>query len=131
MPFSIAALYAGLNGLILLILAIRVGRTRARTKILIGTGGNAELERAMRAHANAAEYIPMVLILIGALELSGANHVLVHGLGIALTLGRALHGWGLSHSSGLSFGRNVGVLLTMLALGVGSIAAVCAGLGVI
>ncbi|HEY6334565.1 MAG TPA: MAPEG family protein [Alphaproteobacteria bacterium] len=131
MPLSITTFYAGLNGLILLILAFRVGRARARTKILIGTGGDAELERAIRAHANAAEYVPIVLILIGALELSGASHLLLHGLGIALTLGRVLHGWGLSHASGLSLGRQAGAMLTGIARAVASVAAIVAGFGVI
>ena len=131
MPFAITALYAGLNGLILLTLSLHAARARGRTGILIGTGGDASVERAMRAHSNAAEHIPIVLILIGALELNGANTALLHGLGIALTMGRALHGWGLSHSSGPSFARSTGMILTNAALAIGAAAAILTGLNVI
>ena len=55
---EIAAIYAGLNILILLVLGYLVVAGRRKHKIVLGTGGNADFERAVRAHANAAEYIP-------------------------------------------------------------------------
>jgi uncharacterized membrane protein YecN with MAPEG domain len=40
----------------------------------------------------------------------------LHLMGIALTLGRILHAWGLSTSPGESFGRAAGTTLTWLTL---------------
>lgn len=130
MPFKITALYAGLNGLILLVLAMRVARQRRVLKVGLGTGGASALERASRIHGNAAENIPIVLILLGLAEACGSSPILLHAIGSALTLGRLLHAWGLTQSSGRSFGRFAGIILTWLALGVGAVRALLWGLGV-
>ena len=128
MPFHVTVLYAGLNGLIVLVLAFRVTSCRGTAKISIGTGGNSELERRIRIHGNAIENIPLVLILMELIEFYHTSMFLVHGLGIALTLGRLLHVWGLTRSSNLS--RAAGMTLTWLALLVGSVVAILIGLGV-
>jgi len=129
MPFRVTALYAGLNALILLVLAIRVSRRRGISKVGIGSGGDAAMERAMRIHGNATENIPIVLILLGLAEACGSSAVLLHGMGIALTLGRLLHAWGLTRSPGASAGRGAGIGLTWLALGAGAVRALLTGLG--
>jgi uncharacterized membrane protein YecN with MAPEG domain len=129
MPFRVTALYAGLNALILLVLAFRVARQRGISKVGIGTGGDAALERASRVHGNAVENVPIVLILLGLAEACGSSVVLLHGIGIALTLGRLLHAWGLTRSPNESFGRAAGMTLTWLALAVGAIRALLTGLG--
>ena len=129
MPFRVTALYAGLNALILLVLAIRVARQRGISKVGIGTGGDAALERISRIHGNAAENIPIVLILLGLAEACGSSVVLLHLMGIALTLGRLLHAWGLTRSPNASVGRAAGIGLTWLALGLGAIRALFTGFG--
>jgi len=128
MPFKITAIYAGLNGIILLVLAIRVARQRGISKAGLGTGGDAALERTIRIHGNAVESIPIVLILLGLAEACGSRPPMLHGIGIALTLGRLFHIWGLTRSSGASFGRVAGMSLTWLALAVGAIRALLTGL---
>ena len=128
MPFKVTALYAGINGLILLVLAIRVARQRGISKVGIGSGGDATLERRIRIHGNAAESIPIILILLALAEACGSKPWLLHGIGIALTLGRVFHIWGLTQSSGVSFGRVAGMSLTWLALAVGTIRALTYGL---
>lgn len=128
MPFKITALYAGLNGLILLVLAIRVARQRGRSQVGLGTGGDATLERAIRIHGNAVESIPIVLILLGLAEACGSQPWLLHGIGFALTLGRLLHFWGLTQTSGVSFGRVAGMSLTWLALAAGAVRALVYGI---
>lgn len=129
MPFHVTVLYAGLNGLLVLVLAFIVVRQRQRTRIELGTGGNEQLERAQRALGNWAEYVPLALILMGLLEAQRTSAYLLHALGIAITAGRVLHAWGLSHSSGQTFGRSAGMVLTWATLLVASIAAVVVGLG--
>ena len=66
---EIAALYAGVNILILLVLAVLVVAGRRKHKITLGDGGNTDFNRAVRAHANAAEYIPAGLVGIVVLAL--------------------------------------------------------------
>jgi uncharacterized membrane protein YecN with MAPEG domain len=129
MPFKITAFYAGLNGLILLVLAVRVARQRGKSNVGLGTGGDATLERAIRIHGNAVESIPIVLILLGLAEAVGSSPLLLHGIGAALTLGRLLHAWGLTQSSGRSLGRLAGMSLTWLALVVGALRALLFALG--
>lgn len=130
MPLPITALYAGLNALIALALAVLVVRQRLRHEVGIGDGGHPALAQAQRAHANNAEYVPIVLILLGVLEANGAPAALLEGLGTALTLGRLAHGWGLSRAAGRSPGRAVGMVLTWGAMGIAAALAVAVGLGV-
>lgn len=112
---QVVALYAGANILLLLILAYLVVAGRRRHKITLGDGANAEFVRAVRAHANAAEYIPAALVglLILALLDPLTPAALIHGAGISLTLGRILHAIGL-HTGELNFGRMAGMALTWL-----------------
>jgi uncharacterized membrane protein YecN with MAPEG domain len=70
------------------------------------------------------------LTILGVAVLSGST-LLVHILGIALTVGRVLHGVGLNMSSGASFGRGAGILLTWMALLVGAVAAILYGTAVL
>jgi hypothetical protein len=112
-----AAIYAGANILILLVLAFLVVSARRRHKVTIGDGGNPELARAMRAHANAAEYIPAILVGLMFLALLDAAPIwLVHATGALLTVGRVLHGIGFSQKDGASAGRALGILATWLAM---------------
>ncbi|MFB6260571.1 MAG: MAPEG family protein [Thiohalorhabdaceae bacterium] len=115
---TITGLYAALCALILLGLAVRVSWVRRRAGINLGDGGDPALQRAIRAHANAAENMPLVLILLLTVELAGAAGWLLHGAGTALVAGRMLHGWGLNRSAGASFGRVTGMALTWGIMGV-------------
>ena len=113
---GVVAFYAGLNGLIALVLAFLVLRQRRRFRVGIGSGGHPALEQAMRAQANFVEYAPLILLLLLFLALTGLATAWLHALGVALTLGRALHAWGLSTKPGWSPGRFFGTALTLLTL---------------
>ena len=118
---AICALYAGIVGLLLLVLAARVSYLRRTLKIGIGDGGDGVLLRAIRAHGNSVEWaIPAILFLLVA-ELTRAPPLLVHLCGLAIVLGRVLHAIGLSRSAGVSFGRFVGSGLSWGAVGVLSV----------
>ena len=67
----ITLLYAALCTLLILVLAGRVIAARWQHKVGLGDGGNTELNRRVRAHANAVEYVPLALILLGGMELNG------------------------------------------------------------
>lgn len=111
---EVVALYAGVNILLLLVLGYLVVRARQTHKIVLGDGGHDPTTRAIRAHANAAEYIPTALV--GLLILSLFNNLptwLLHAAGISLTLGRILHAFGL-HAGKVNIGRVGGTVLTFL-----------------
>jgi len=110
----ITLLYAGLCTLLVLVLAFRVMARRLQAKIGIGDGGDPVLQRRIRVHANAVEYLPLALILLGGMELNGYPNAVIHGFGATLLLSRLLHAWGLSRVSGSSPGRFLGTLLTLL-----------------
>ena len=113
---EVAAIYAGVNILLLLVLSVLVVSGRRRHKIRLGDAGNEDFNRAIRAHGNAAEYIPagLIGILMLALMEPAAPLWLLHASGISLTLGRILHGIGL-HTGVLNAGRMGGMALTWLA----------------
>ena len=114
---EVVALYAAVNILVLLVLAVLVMMGRRKHKIVLGDGSNEDFTRAVRAHANAAEYIPVGLIGLVLLALLDPAAPLwtLHVAGISLTLGRILHGVGL-HTGTLNAGRMLGMVLTWLAL---------------
>ena len=91
----ITALYAGLLAILLFVLSIRVIGLRGNPAfwfIAQGKGDEELLRRAIRAHGNFTEYVPMMLILSAFLELSDASDLQLHLLGGAFLLGRVMHG---------------------------------------
>lgn len=112
----VTPLYAGLLGLLFLALSIRTIGVRRRLRIAVGDGGNEEMLRAMRVHANFAEYVPLAVVLLFLLETQGAPLVLVHALCAALVIGRLVHAYGVSRvRENLRF-RVFGMALTFTAL---------------
>jgi uncharacterized membrane protein YecN with MAPEG domain len=112
--------YAALNALVMLVLGILVTRARVVTKTDIGDGGKPEMAAPMRAHANNAEWTPMALLLIWALASRPTGSIwLIHGVGVPLTLGRILHGIGMSRNTGPGPLRFLGMILTWIAFIVG------------
>lgn len=112
----IAGLYVALTTLVVLALAARVMWLRNARGVGLGTGGDAALTRAIRAHANAVEYVPLALLMLVALALADVRPLWLHVLGITLVVARVLHAAGLSSNPGRSFGRVVGAGLTMLVM---------------
>ena len=85
------SIYAGFCGLMLCWLALQTIKLRRANKVKLGDGGVAELQAAIRAHGNFAEYMPIVLILLFLLEYNGAHPVIIHIIGIAFMVGRYTH----------------------------------------
>lgn len=115
-PPLITGLYAGLCGILALVLAIRVSLHRSKLKIDLGDEGNSELFRTIRVHGNNAEVTALILVILATDEMLGAPGIAVHTMGSALFVGRALHAQGLAKTAGPSFGRIAGQSLTWLSL---------------
>lgn len=126
---QISFLYAALLALLFVALSVRTLRMRRRLRIAVGDQGNEAMLRAMRAHANFAEYVPLALLLLYFLEQSGARPVLVHAFGISLLAGRLLHAWGVSQVREDYRFRVAGMALTLAPLIAASMRLLYASLG--
>ena len=129
MSTPITGLYAGVLALLILTLAIRVVLQRRASSVDLGDGGNAALFRRIRIHGNAVEYIPIALILMLLLEVSGTSAAVLHGLGLLLVIGRLAHVQGISQSPGASPGRIFGNVLTWTSITAGAVLAIGISIG--
>lgn len=109
---TITPLYAAILGLVFVALSLQTIRLRRRHRVALGDGDQAPLRRAMRAHANFAEYVPLALLLMFFVERGGGSALRMHILGIALLAGRLLHAWGLSQTRENFRYRTIGMVLT-------------------
>jgi uncharacterized protein len=116
MSVSITALYAAIFALWLTALAINVTMHRVKFSVGVGDGGNPTMLRMMRLHANAAEYIPITLILMGTYEVNGGSHLALHITGIAMLVARLAHASALWRSAGVGFARRFGQGTTWLVI---------------
>lgn len=122
----ITGLYAGLCGLLFIWLSWRVIQERQRAKVGLGDGGDADLQRAIRVHANFIEYTPLGLVLLALVEVGSVSHLVVHGFGALLVVSRVLHAQGLGATAGYSRGRYFGTLGTWIVIAGLSLLAIAA-----
>jgi uncharacterized membrane protein YecN with MAPEG domain len=108
-------------GLLTILHAARVIVLRVRHKVALGDGGIDELERMMRIFGNHAEYVPLGLVFLIALEFVQAPVWYLHLAGGTLLIGRILHAIGLTKARGTSAGRFIGMNLTFLSLLISSV----------
>lgn len=120
----ITAIYAGILGLMLVVLGLRVVAARRQVMVGVGDGGHPVLKRRIRAHGNFTEYVPMALLLMGMIEMQGVAASLLHSLGITLIIGRVIHAVNISRSDERIPVRVAGMLLTFGVIAVASIIAI-------
>ncbi|MEC9405814.1 MAG: MAPEG family protein [Abyssibacter sp.] len=112
MLYTATAVTAALNGLLILVLALRVSQLRIRYQVSLGDGGHVSLLRAIRAHANAAEHVPIFLVMLLLLE-QLAPAAAVWSLGGLFVVARCLFSAALLQRS-FSRPRQIGAGLTYL-----------------
>ena len=113
----ITALYAALSGFLIIALAANVVRLRLGKKVSLGDGGHKDVSRAIRAHGNTIEYLPLALILIALLEINGGGSTALHIYGIMLIVGRLLYAYGmLVPRSSANLARQLGVLSSWIVI---------------
>lgn len=126
---TVTMLYAGLLAIWFLVLSVRVIQARLGPGgPSLGDGGIPRMTRLIRGHANFAEYVPLVLVLMALLEQGGSPRWLLHALGVTLLAGRLLHGYAFSFTTKFVFGRTAGVALTFTALLVGGVLCILRGM---
>ena len=113
-------MFTGLIGALLALLytalSLRVIKLRKRLSIAIGDGGDASLQRAIRAHANFIEYVPLTLILLYCLEQIIPHCFCIKTFGTSLLLGRLLHAFAISRLNEKIYLRVSGMALTFFAM---------------
>lgn len=120
LPITLVA--AGGAAIINFWLAMRVGNVRRAAKVSIGDGGDMALIARMRAQANFIEYTPIVLVLIGTIELSQGTSTWLWAVAALYLLGRVGHGLGMDGWTPGRFGGTIISLFTMLGLGLYALA---------
>lgn len=112
----VTPLYAALLALWFMVLSLRVINLRRSARVSLGDGGNPALGRAIRGHANFAEYVPLALLLLAILELSRFSIYFIHALGVILLVARLIHGYALGFTAEWKLGRYWGALLTFIVI---------------
>jgi uncharacterized membrane protein YecN with MAPEG domain len=98
-PVTLAT--ASILGIFYILLSMAVSEQRRRTKIGLGNGADSSVALgaentasglfiAVRRHGQFAEYVPLSLVLILLLELSGVPRAWLLGLAAALVLARIM-----------------------------------------
>jgi len=113
---EITGLYAGLLGLLFIVLSINIVRLRLKYKVGIGDGDNKVLATKIRIHGNFSEYIPFTLILLASYELNGGAEFMLHLCGASIFVGRVTHAIGLSKTIGSSIYRQIGMLTVFISI---------------
>ncbi len=113
---KITLILSSLMGLMCVWLALQVIKHRRKHKVSLGDGGIDELAKAIRAHGNFSEYVPLCLILLGASELNHANPFIVTGFAILIFLGRAFHAYAFLGGGEHFKPRVLGMKLTLYTL---------------
>ena len=116
---SITSAYLGILALLYAVLGLQVSRLRRGNQVLFGDGGNIKLRSAIRAHANFAEYVPIIVLMVAMLEMSGTPATRVHLLMAALLVARLLHPLGMyvgPRTLQFQICRVGGIVLTILVL---------------
>ena len=123
MQLPITAIYAGILAIFALVLSARAGsyRGKAQASILYGDPIDWVLAERVRAHQNFLEYVPMIVILMGVIELNGGSSTYLHSVGVLLIIARVAHAIGLKHDDMGTKGRFVGAAGTALIMLVSAI----------
>lgn len=112
----ITSIIAAALTIIFIKLSFAVIGLRRKNKVGLGSGGHDDLERAIRAQGNFAEYVPFGLILIACLELNGAPWWLVAVPGVTLIIGRLIHAKGINELPPNFSKRVLGMKFTFMTL---------------
>ncbi len=112
----VTSLYAGILGLIYVGLSVYVILGRFKHQVNLSDGGNEDMLKRIRIHANFMEYVPIVLILMVLGEVEGVSETFIHVLGGVLVLSRVMHFLGILNIIPSVLGRRGGMALTLLVI---------------
>lgn len=108
----LTTILASILSLVFVWLSIQVIKRRRQLKVLIGDGGQQELEWAIRAQGNFSEYVPITLILFACAEYNKTDWKVLLIFAGMLICGRLLHAFGFLFARDNLGYRVKGMLLT-------------------
>jgi len=116
MSMPITLMYASIFAFFALVLSYKAGGFRGSTgiSVLFGEPPNMELAQRVRAHQNFLEYVPIAVIVMGAIELNGGSSMFLYVCGDLLIFARIAHAIGLKHDNMAHKGRFIGAAGTAL-----------------
>lgn len=123
-PVQVTLIYAGVLGLLAVFLANLVLYVRLRARKQPAWRADA----TVRVQANFVENVPLALVLMLLLELSGTAPQVLHALGATLVFFRLAHAWGMSRNEGANYPRLIGAQGTFLLLGIMAFGVLWSGL---
>ena len=115
----ITAIYAIALTVLYFVLSARVIFTRRGERIAYGDNDSPRVQARIRAFGNLTEYAPIGLILLLLAEMQDITAIWLHVFGAVFTIGRVMHGLGMAFQPKAFHWRQNGMLLTLLALGLG------------
>ena len=107
---------AGMLGVWYAFLAVTVILGRFKHRVSLGDGGVPELQARIRAPGNFAEYVPLILILMGLVELAGGDRRVLLWSGVALVVSRVIQAIGVWKRKAPNVFRFCGSCLTLFLL---------------
>ncbi len=110
MQIPITLLFSGVFALFALCLSALAGPYRGKVgvSILYGDPVDKELAVRVRRHQNFLEYVPMILIMMAAIELSDGSSMVLYAAGVLLFIARIAHMVGLHPDDMTPVGRLIG-----------------------
>ncbi len=110
MSMPITLMYASIFAFFALVLSFKAGSFRGSTgiSVLFGEPSNMELAQRVRAHQNFLEYVPMAVIVMGAIELNDGSDMFLYVCGDLLIIARIAHAIGIRHDNMAHKGRLIG-----------------------
>lgn len=108
----VTPIFAAVFSLFYVLLSANVIRHRLTSKVALGEGKNHDLLKAIRVHANFAEYVPLAIVMMWFLETITYDSRVPYALGVVLLLGRIGHVIGMSYHRRFLILRQIGILAT-------------------
>ena len=128
MAIPVTAALTGFCGVLLVGLATRISMLRMRHKVPFGDGGNTELMRSIRVHANTAEHAPIFILLSLVYEYTRGSTTFLTAIVSAFVLARIAFTVGIL-GRGLHQARMAGATVTYVAQAVLAVALLFHALG--
>ncbi|WP_296818430.1 MAPEG family protein [Brevundimonas sp.] len=95
MDLPITSITAAILAVMITAMSLGVSLRRQKLQVAVGHGDDHDLNRRIRAHANAIETVPLGLILLGLVEMADFIGLFVWLLAALLVLGRVAHAAGM------------------------------------
>ena len=128
MLLPVTVTYLFVLAFLFVLLSYNVIKLRGAHAVAFGDAGNDELKRAIAAHSNFAQYVPIMMLILALCEASGVNPRLCFMLGFLMLFGRVSHIYGvLIYETHGEEGkdpfrfRKVGMIATFAAITISSI----------